>query len=81
MVAISAAGLADEAAAQGGIKGGGALISGKYSESEARNIAIGLMNPLENLVSIEEFIAPAKPPEEEGCSQNHREPAPDKIFP
>ena len=53
-VVISAAGLTPDAAAQGGIKGGSALISGKFEEKEARRIASDLLNPLENPVTIED---------------------------
>jgi SecD/SecF fusion protein len=53
-VAISAAGLTDETAAAGGIRGGRASIKGNFEEKEARNIASALLNPLENEVEIEE---------------------------
>jgi SecD/SecF fusion protein len=53
-VVISAAGLSDDAAAQGGIHGGSAQITGNFEEQEARNIASALLNPLENEVTIEE---------------------------
>jgi|GEM_PF-10098 len=53
-VVISAAGLTEDAARQGGIKGGGAIISGKFEEKEARNIASNLLNPLDNPVTIED---------------------------
>jgi SecD/SecF fusion protein len=53
-VAISAAGLTDDAANAGGIHGGSASIKGKFQEQEARNVASALLNPLENEVKIEE---------------------------
>jgi SecD/SecF fusion protein len=53
-VAISAAGLTDSAAAQGGITGGRASIQGDFEEQEARNVASALLNPPENPVVIEE---------------------------
>jgi len=39
---------------EGGISGGSCVITGKFSESEARNLSSALLNPLQNPVEIEE---------------------------